>query len=342
MPVGPEPVIAVAAGPDAWYCWLAPHLLDRQQPATVRAPDLRSLWVSGVAGRRGKDCRAPSPTLQGGGVARQCVCVCGGGSAHTHQMMPMPSTRPRLLVGHNVSFDRARVLDEYQLDGTSSRFLDTMSLHMAVAGLTSQQRGIWKKAMKERRDDAAAATMGAVGSADGEGGDAGAPSAAELPWAVFGNGGPAGGDADAPAWLDAGATNSLQEVYGFHCGGHIDKSTRDIFLDGTLDAIQADLPALITYCATDVLRTHEVLAKVLPRFLTKCPHPVTFAGMLEMSLCYLPVNDGWLRYIERAEAKFEQLSSTLAARLRHMTDAALAGGPDAAKVRRPVPGARAR
>ena len=83
MPVGPEPVIAVAAGPDAWYCWLAPHLLDRQQPATVRAPDLRSLWVSGEAGRRGKDCRAPSPTLQGGGW-RGSVCLCGGGGERTH------------------------------------------------------------------------------------------------------------------------------------------------------------------------------------------------------------------------------------------------------------------
>jgi len=104
------------------------------------------------------------------------------------------------------------------------------------------------------------------------------------------------------------------------------------------------------------------LAKVLPRFLDKCPHPVTFAGMLEMSTCYLPVNEGWLRYvgrntssmkddgkanfccrqcfvhwplryIERAEAKYEEMSSTLAKRLRDMTDTALAAGPEKAKVR---------
>ena len=104
---------------------------------------------------------------------------------------------------------------------------------------------------------------------------------------------------------------------------------------------------------------------MLPRFLDKCPHPVTFAGMLEMSTCYLPVNEGWLRcarrsdatmgmygdggakrccwrrcvhtwpprYIERAEAKYEEMSSTLAKRLRDMTDAALAAGPEKAKVR---------
>ena len=81
-------------------------------------------------------------------------------------------------------------------------------------------------------------------------------------------------------------------------------------------------------------RKPQVLAKVLPRFLVKCPHPVTFAGMLEMSMCYLPVNEGWLRYIERAEKQYEALSSALATRLREMTDAALAAGPEGSKVRR--------
>ena len=40
MTVGPEPVIATAAGPDVWYSWISPHLLDRQQPRTVREPPL--------------------------------------------------------------------------------------------------------------------------------------------------------------------------------------------------------------------------------------------------------------------------------------------------------------
>ena len=181
-------------------------------------------------------------------------------------MMPMPATRPRVLAGHNVSFDRARILDEYGLEATSTRFVDTMALHMAVAGLTSQQRGIWKKAMKERQMDAASLALGeaeaeAEAEAQAAGADGGAVRASgpsELPWAIFGDAHTAGIDGEAPAWLDAGATNSLKDVYAFHCGGHIDKSARDIFFTGDLDSIQADLPNLLSYCATDVLRTQEV------------------------------------------------------------------------------------
>lgn len=51
------------------------------------------------------------------------------------------------------------------------------------------------------------------------------------------------------------------------------------------------------YCAEDVLCTHEVLQRVLPTFLSRCPHPVTFAGMLEMGSAYLPLDQSWNQYI---------------------------------------------
>ena len=51
------------------------------------------------------------------------------------------------------------------------------------------------------------------------------------------------------------------------------------------------------YCAEDVFATHEVLQRVLPLFLNRCPHPVTLAGMLEMGSAYLPVNDSWEEFI---------------------------------------------
>jgi len=174
------------------------------------------------------------------------------------QMLRMPTERSRLLVGHNVSFDRARIRDEYTIHGTSTRFLDTMSLHMAVAGLTSEQRGIWKKAMKSRDSEAAAANLAA--DADGYDFDDTSASTAtsEAELMLLASTSNNGGDADDPPWLDAGATNSLKDVYTFHCGGHIDKTARDIFFTGDLDSIQADIPNLLTYCATDVLRTHEV------------------------------------------------------------------------------------
>lgn len=51
------------------------------------------------------------------------------------------------------------------------------------------------------------------------------------------------------------------------------------------------------YCALDVFSTHEVLQKVFPLFMSRCPHPVTFAGMLEMGSAYLPLDTSWDAYI---------------------------------------------
>ena len=57
-------------------------------------------------------------------------------------MIPLGSTpeTPKLVIGHNVSYDRIRVGDEYGIELTGTRYLDTMSLHIAYSGMTSSQR----------------------------------------------------------------------------------------------------------------------------------------------------------------------------------------------------------
>ena len=64
--------------------------------------------------------------------------------------------KPKLVIGHNVAFDRQRVLEEYRLEPTGLQFIDTMSLHMAVSGLGSQQRGKWLSAQKKKLELTAA------------------------------------------------------------------------------------------------------------------------------------------------------------------------------------------
>lgn len=54
------------------------------------------------------------------------------------------SGKPKLIVGHNVSYDRVRIREEYLLDDSKARFLDTMSLHVCVSGITSYQRAMLK------------------------------------------------------------------------------------------------------------------------------------------------------------------------------------------------------
>jgi len=56
-------------------------------------------------------------------------------------MIPLGSdASPRLVIGHNVSYDRIRVGDEYRVQRSGTRYLDTMSLHIAHCGMTSSQR----------------------------------------------------------------------------------------------------------------------------------------------------------------------------------------------------------
>ena len=49
---------------------------------------------------------------------------------------------PLLIIGHNVSYDRARIAEQYDLELPRTRFLDTMALHIAVVGMTSGQRKV--------------------------------------------------------------------------------------------------------------------------------------------------------------------------------------------------------
>ena len=59
-------------------------------------------------------------------------------------MIPLGSDdSARLVIGHNVGYDRVRLGDEYRLERSGTRYLDTMALHIAVAGMTSQQRLVW-------------------------------------------------------------------------------------------------------------------------------------------------------------------------------------------------------
>ena len=42
-------------------------------------------------------------------------------------------------------------------------------------------------------------------------------------------------------------------------------------------------------------------------FFFRFPHPVTFAGMLEMGTTYLPLNGNWFDYINRSNEVYNKL-----------------------------------
>ena len=57
-----------------------------------------------------------------------------------HLILMGDKTTPRIIVGHNVSYDRQRILEEYSLESTQTCFLDTVSLYVALISISSHQR----------------------------------------------------------------------------------------------------------------------------------------------------------------------------------------------------------
>ncbi|EPQ51697.1 hypothetical protein GLOTRDRAFT_48389 [Gloeophyllum trabeum ATCC 11539] len=219
---------------------------------------------------------------------------------------------PRVVVGHNVAYDRARVREEYALGGTGNRWLDTMALHVAVTGISSHQRPAWMKYRKSQaearrlRDEAYEAVVDLV--KHGNGGlehllmDEEGEGDAEL-------------EMSGKRWEDLTSANALADVAKLHCGIEMDKEVRNDFMTRTPEEILENVHDYLTYCANDVAVTHAVFSKVLPEFLARCPHPVSFAGILTMGSSFLTVNESWEEYIENAERKYKELEDKVKSRL---------------------------
>ncbi|KJZ77061.1 DNA polymerase gamma [Hirsutella minnesotensis 3608] len=228
-----------------------------------------------------------------------------GESTNDRHLIPLgdPSTA-RVIVGHNVGYDRARVLEEYNIKQSRNTFLDTMSLHVAVNGMCSQQRPTWLKHKKNRElrervvsqtpDHELAQLLSNRDLHDEE----------EL-------------------WVERSSVNSLRDVAKFHLNVSMDKAARDDFGELDRDGIVAKLDELLDYCAADVSITHRVYQIVFPNFLDVCPHPVSFAALRHLASVILPVDRSWEKYIANAEATYKTLSDAVLERLVGLAEKAL-------------------
>ncbi|XP_053959040.1 DNA polymerase subunit gamma-1, mitochondrial [Anastrepha ludens] len=113
---GAAPTLATAVGTQNWYSWVSPALTNictNKPKNRVSPPKRYSL----------KD------------------------------LIPLGNNGPKIIVGHNVSYDRARLREQYLIEDTGVRFLDTMSLHISVSGITSYQRALLKSQKEADPED---------------------------------------------------------------------------------------------------------------------------------------------------------------------------------------------
>ena len=57
----------------------------------------------------------------------------------------IPIGTNKVIIGHNVAFDRSKLREEYEAKKTGNIFIDTMSMHNATHGLMSEQRVQYKR-----------------------------------------------------------------------------------------------------------------------------------------------------------------------------------------------------
>ncbi|KAG8817509.1 DNA-directed DNA polymerase gamma mip1 [Serendipita sp. 400] len=274
-------VMACAASPTAWYCWISPWLLGESE----EAKHLISLGPPSACGQQ------------------------------------------RIVVGHNVCYDRARVLEEYHVERDSGiRWIDTMSLHVAVKGISSVQRPAWTAWRKAKDKEEAQSkseynvqeSLRHLSPLSNE--RLIAEMEAEMALERRGDS-EEESDAQFERWESITATNSLLEVARLYCGIAMNKETRNAFMSDTPEAIRKDLAKYLSYCASDVFTTHAVFQKVLPLFLKACPHPVSWVGIMRMGSSILTVNQEWERYLERAEGKYRELEGNVKRRLVEVAEA---------------------
>ncbi|NXT09154.1 DPOG1 polymerase, partial [Prunella fulvescens] len=260
------PTLAVAVSPHAWYSWCSRRLLEQ-----------RYSWSSHLTLADLIPMESPA-----------------GASCASKQ-----DWKERVVVGHNVAFDRAFIKEQYLIQGSKMRFLDTMSMHMAISGLTGFQRSLWMAARHGKRRGLQQVKEHMKRTR----------SKAE---------GPAITSWD---WVHVSSINNLADVHALYVGGEpLEKEPREIFVKGTMADIRSNFQDLVSYCARDVQATHEVFQEQLPLFMERCPHPVTFAGMLEMGVSYLPVNGNWNRYLNDAQGIYEELQKEMKKSLMNLAN----------------------
>ena len=253
--------------------------------------------------------------------------------ADPRQLIPLGDPNvERIVVGHGVSYDRARIREEYRLAGSRTRFLDTMSLHVAVKGISSHQRPAWMKHRKSKAEErklAAEAKEAVVAllqetksrqaiEKDGtkrkelHAMHAKIEESLSLETAQNED---AREEAESKTWEEITSANSLADVARLHCGIEMDKGARNDFMECKPAEILENVQDYLNYCANDVSVTHRVYAKVLPEFLDASPTPVSFSGMLTMGSSFLTVNEGWEKYLEDAERTYRSLEEGVKKRL---------------------------
>ncbi|KAF1744944.1 hypothetical protein MXB_5258 [Myxobolus squamalis] len=183
-------------------------------------------------------------------------------------------SKPRLIVGHNIAFDRSFIREEYLPTPNFLNFIDTMSIHTMMRGYSHGQRTILTKQATLLRKSAKSDNS------------------------------PTDDAVKRYSWKEQGCFGSLKALAEYYLNVKLNKSPVDLFIEARLPRIFKRSQHLFNYCANDVEITLKVFKKIWPSYHSTAPHPITLAGMLMMAKCYIPITNRWKSYITRSDKTY--------------------------------------
>ncbi|KAJ9474220.1 DNA polymerase gamma [Pseudozyma hubeiensis] len=315
---GPFPVMATAAGPNAWYSWLSPWLLQRG-PDHDRKDHLIPLGPSDqhdrarlVVGHNVSYDRAR--TLEEYTLNLGSTRWLDTMSLHVATRGISSPQRPAWMKHNKAKAEKRakKLLEQAALKEETRRAIEN-----ALSGLEYDSDQLEGLKLEGLAVDAAQLTSSSTSDGDGVAGGnnaAASPSALDMPFSDDESGGLASRVSSPVSsesqWLEETSKNSLADVARLHrIPMKVSKAARDVFVDGaSREEILQDVQHLLSYCASDVVVTHEIFRRTWPDFAARCPHPATMAGVLGLGSTFLPVDDEWIDYQQRCDEQFNRIN----------------------------------
>ena len=287
---GLGPILAVAASSKAWYLWLSTDCFSKNVKEKTDEPEFAT------------DKKIPVDLEKDSRF-----------SAFNDDLIPIGNSK-RIIVGHNVAYDRVRILEEYHLTDSKAIFVDTLSLHSCVGGLSGQQRIAWtkfktSKKIKDNIDFESEPLPEATDESIFEGTQF--VENKESDKTSFGS---------MPKWAQVSCKNSLKDCLELYCNIEIDKSPRNMFVKGTVQEIQENIISGINYCSEDVLNTHLLLKNIWDQFIQKSPSSLTLAALFLMGKTYLTTSTDWLSYLKTCETCREVSKLEISQKLKRIIE----------------------
>ena len=204
-----------------------------------------------------------------------------------HNLVPLAENC--FVAGHNISFDRVRCSNAYTLETNKPEnfYFDTLSSHIAVAGLAAGQR--WLYTLTNKDPDLL--------------------SDEEKSKLLY-----------RPRWVDEGSTNSLVATYNFHVyeprkyfdeeASPLDDGSKDIrkiFVEATsLHQINSMLEEAVHYALKDAFYTAELFQALWPKYRDCSPSMVHLAGHYFLNGSRVPVADNWYGWVKQVDEAYDQ------------------------------------